>query len=522
MPIFLKVLDRTNKRKEPFHIRNFNRHNMSEFIDDIEKETWEEVLTKVDANSAYNSFFNTFYLTYNKCFPHLLITKGNRRKRKHPWITKGILKSIKRKNHLYRLYSKAPTNSNREIYVAYRNKLNHIIRFSKRLYFYNKFKDSNNNVNDTWGVINEVLKKDRKKSSYPSVFKDGDHETSDDQDYANGFNDFFINLGPSLASKISHTAKSNNHMYSNNSTRNSIFTYPVREEELLRVANHCLKPKKAAGYDDFKPDIVKQVLPFIVTPLTHICNISFTTGVFPDKLKIAKVLPIFKKGESNIYENYRPISILSCFSKILERLMSNRIINFLDANDILCKEQYGFRPGHSTELALADAIDKLYDSLDKKKTCIGIFLDLSKAFDTIDHRILLNKLSFYGIRGPTLNWMDSYLSKRLQYTSYKKTMSDYAEIRCGVPQGSILGPLLFIIYINDICHISNIAKTILFADDTSIFFESNNLNTLHDIVSMELNQFNDWFATNKLSLNLDKTSYIVFNKSKSFSWKKTF
>ncbi|PIK38091.1 putative RNA-directed DNA polymerase from mobile element jockey-like [Apostichopus japonicus] len=150
----------------------------------------------------------------------------------------------------------------------------------------------------------------------------------------------------------SHTAKSNNHMYSNNSTRNSIFTYPVREEELLRVANHCLKPKKAAGYDDFKPDIVKQVLPFIVTPLTHICNISFTTGVFPDKLKIAKVLPIFKKGESNIYENYRPISILSCFSKILERLMSNRIINFLDANDILCKEQYGFRPGHSTELAL--------------------------------------------------------------------------------------------------------------------------------------------------------------------------
>ena len=199
--------------------------------------------------------------------------------------------------------------------------------------------------------------------------------------------------------------------------------------------------------------------------------------------------------------------------------MFNRIFTFLDKHNILCNEQYGFRPEHSTELALADAIDKLYNSLDKKRTCIGVFLDLSKAFDTIDHAILLNKLHYYGIRGTTLNWIDSYLSNRYQYTSYRNTQSNYERIQCGVPQGSILGPLLFILYVNDICHVSETAKIILFADDTNIFFESDsNNNSFHIEVSTELNKFHDWFAANKLSLNIDKTNYIAFNASRNFNW----
>ncbi|PIK47139.1 putative RNA-directed DNA polymerase from mobile element jockey-like [Apostichopus japonicus] len=150
--------------------------------------------------------------------------------------------------------------------------------------------------------------------------------------------------------------------------------------------------------------------------------------------------------------------------------MFNRIYDFTCKYNILCNQQYGFRPGHSTELALADAIDRLYTNLDNDNTCIGVFLDLSKAFDTINHSILLSKLSFYGIRGTTLNWLDSYITNRLQYTTYKNSNSGLGEIACGVPQGSVLGPLLFIIYVNDICHVSNIAHTVLFADDTNLFF----------------------------------------------------
>lgn len=441
-----------------------------------------------------------------------------KRTKKHPWITKGILKSIKRKNILFRRYLKNPTEHTKSIYKMYRNKLNHVLRYSKRLYFYDKFKQSRNNVNSTWSTINEILNKNGKDSSYPATFKNDDCEISNDNDIASNFNKYFVNLGYNLASKINIKLKAEHFLHNNDKVCHSIFTYPVTVEEVLKVAHTNVKPNKAAGYDDFKPGIIKQVIPYIVKPLTHLCNISFNTGIFPDKLKIAKVKPIFKKGDPSHFENYRPISLLSVFSKIIERLMFNRIYSFLCKYNVLNNEQYGFRPDHSTELALADAVNNIYNSLDKNNTCVGVFLDLSKAFDTIDHKILLSKLFFYGIRGTTLNWLDSYLSNRYQYTLYKNSKSELAKIACGVPQGSILGPLLFIIYVNDIVNVSDIAKTILFADDTNIFFDSQNLLSSHKTVSTELTKFSSWFAANKLSLNIEKTNYMVFNASHSFRW----
>ena len=282
--------------------------------------------------------------------------------------------------------------------------------------------------------------------------------------------------------------------------------YTVSEDECLKVANVSLKPNKAAGYDEFKPSIIKHVLPYILKPLTHIVNLSFKTGVFPNKLKTAKVLPVFKKGDPQTFENYRPISLLSCFAKIIERLMFNRVHDFLEAFHILCKGQYGFRPKHSTELALADALDKLCTSLDDNNISMGVFLDLSKAFDTIDHSILLAKLETYGIRGNVLEWFNSYISNRSQYTYYKGMKSSLKDICCGVPQGSILGPLLFIIYMNDIYFVSDKADIILFADDTNIFFKHKSADLLYDTASIELSKICNWFSANRLSLNKSKTT----------------
>ena len=200
--------------------------------------------------------------------------------------------------------------------------------------------------------------------------------------------------------------------------------------------------------------------------------------------------------------------------------MFNKIHTFLDRFNVLFRGQYGFRPKHSTELALAEALDKLRASLDNNYISMGIFLDLSKAFDTIDHDILIRKLNFYGIRGSALNWFRSYISDRTQYTYVNSSCSNLGDIRCGVPQGSILGPLLFIIYMNDICHVSDTADIILFADDTNIFFKDKHIDTLHITATTELNKFCDWFSANKLSLNVNKTNYMIFNNSRSIRWDK--
>ena len=192
--------------------------------------------------------------------------------------------------------------------------------------------------------------------------------------------------------------------------------------------------------------------------------------------------------------------------------MYNRIYSFLNKHNILSTCQFGFRPGRSTELALVDALDNLNKAAAKKETSIGVFLDLSKAFDTIDHGILLTKLSYYGFRGVSFSWIKSYLSNRKQFTSLNGVTSDLMEVKCGVPQGSILGPLFFLIYVNDISSVSKKASLVLFADDTNIFFSGSDPQRLEELVSHELKLYFDWFTVNKLSLNVAKTNFIVFNK----------
>lgn len=205
---------------------------------------------------------------------------------------------------------------------------------------------------------------------------------------------------------------------------------------------------------------------------------------------------------------------MPCLSKILERLVFNRVQNFLSKHEVLSNCQYGFRPGHSTETALADALDKLNKAIANRQTSIGIFLDLSKAFDTVDHSILLTKLSHYGMRGLSLNWFKSYLTNRKQYTHFKSAESDLATVRCGVPQGTILGPLLFVIYVNDITAVSQRSSLILLADDTNIFFSDDDPDCLGNTVCTELRNYCNWFWVNKLSVNTSKTKFMVFNNSK--------
>ena len=294
--------------------------------------------------------------------------------------------------------------------------------------------------------------------------------------------------------------------------RNSLFLAPVTLIEVNDLIS-ILNPSKSVGPNSI-PIKLLRIIGLSISPLlVLLVNQSFQSGIFPDKLKIAKVISLFKKGNPELPSNYRPISLLPVFSKIFEKLMYRRLYKFLEIHKVLYSLQFGFQENHSIDHALVSLTEAIRNTLDNKRLGCGIFIDLQKAFDTVNHRILLSKMEHYGIRGCALEWFKSYLSNRKQYVFVNGSNSNLLPINCGVPQGSALGPLLFLTYINDLPNASKKLTFYLFADDTNIYYESKDLSDLIRIVNKELRLVKKWLDSNKLSLNIDKTNYIIFHSS---------
>jgi len=387
---------------------------------------------------------------------------------------------------------------------------------AQKLYYSTQFNLKTKTTKELWANLNTVCSfKSKKSNRKVSRLQINDRIITNTQEMADGFNKYFSQIGAEIALKLDGDP-GNTHLcfkqYCHPSNQNSMFCEPTTKSEVLEIING-LQNNKSPGSDNIGSKLLKSVSYELIQPLTYICNLSFETGTVPDALKIGKVIPILKRGESMLPSNYRPISLLSVFDKILEKLMLKRLTSFLNKNKILYEHQFGFRKRHSTTLALIEAIDNIYKLLDQNETVIGLYLDLEKAFDTVNHEILLYKLNNYGIRGTSYAWFKNYLTNRKQFVSLDGISSHLENISCGVPQGSILGPILFLIYINDMHNAVPERNIKLFADDANIFIHSKTIQTTVDLTKRCITNIHSWCTANKLSINFNKTNFSVFSRT---------
>ena len=509
-PIF-HINENIGNVTQDLHIvkRSFSALNKEAFTEQVSNANWDSIFGIGNVQEAFSTFHQKLCKLYDENFPKRKVKiRYNNHK---SWLSDSLKACIKKKNGLYYTSIKSRTAYNELMYTTYRNKLKKILIKAEKEYYSKLLEANRGNMKKTWSVLKEVINK-KKYSKTQTQFKLSDGSLLSNQSLiSEKFNDFFINIGPNLAEKIpSQTITPED--YLGNRLINSILLSPVTEKEFDEIIK-SLK-KCSPGYDELNKDILDLSLPIIKNLLMHLVNQSICQGIFPDELKIAKVTPIFKADDSSKFNNYRPVSVLSILSKIFEKAMYNRLIDFLETYKILYEKQFGFRKDHSTYMALMILIDKLIKCMENGEYVIGVFLDLSTAFDTVDHSILLRKLYFYGIRGTAYEWFESYLSNRKQCVLYDGVQSSMKTIKCGVPQGSILGPLLFLIYINDLATICKHTLPFLFADDTNLFKHGNDLNEMVNSLNQELLDISLWLKVNKLSLNVKKTHYMVFTSKK--------
>ena len=385
-------------------------------------------------------------------------------------MTNGLKNACRKKNLLYKEFLKTRTNVSEEKYKKYINKLTAIMRRCEKQYFTELLEISKGNMKETWKILNGLINKKTKGKQISMEFNGDDSKITEDKAIANGFNNFFVNIGPSLEKRIPKFNDILFTQYLPDKIDDTMFLQPVTEEDILQLVVNA-KSKKSKDHDQFDMCLVKKIIPHIVKPLAHICNTSLMNGIFPDRMKIARVIPLLKNGDVKEFSNYRPVSILSQFSKILEKVFHNRLMSFINDKQILNNSQFGFRKNMSTAMAIIELVEEITTAIDEGKTTVGVFINLKKAFDTVDHNILAKKLEHYGIRGLAKDWVCSYLANRTQYVCINYSNSDCLDVKCRVPQGSILGTALFILYVNDMCNVSKSLKSILFADDTNLFMQ---------------------------------------------------
>ncbi|KAL5253023.1 hypothetical protein ACHWQZ_G015697 [Mnemiopsis leidyi] len=497
--------------------RVFNEANHEKFRELINNESWESIAAQSGANEQYNAFYDTYMKHYNNAYPLKLhkVRRKYERADPKPWILPWLEAACNRKNLLYFEKVKNPSQKNCLIYDKMKKFCEKHVNLAKEKHYKKLFVKYQDCSKKQWQVINSLLNRSKKTTDRIRL-KDAEGSIiSSDKAVADRFNSYFSSIAANIKTQIAARRTFDPggfKQYLKSPCSESIFLKPTSWHEVHDIAQR-LKNKSTLDckIEPLKIAITSQKF---TETFAKVINSSFSSGIFPSALKSAKVIPIHKGGSKLEVSNYRPISLLGSFSKIYEKLMHGRVLDFLDKNNSLFENQYGFRPGRSCEHALLNAQYSILQSLNKNQISLLLLLDYSKAFDVLDHSTLLYKLDHYGIRGIAKEWFESYLTNRNQFVSINGNCSESKQIEYGVPQGSILGPLLFVIYINDLPGICNLAKFILYADDANIIVTGSSMEKISRRVNQLISSLVEWVGANGLSLNVKKTCYMIFSRAR--------
>lgn len=496
--------------------RKFTDENKTSFLKMLENESWMDIYM-ASVETKFDVFHSKFNYYFDMSFPKV---KSRKFTNKTKWITPEL---IKKKNKITECTMNYRVTKNPDLKVLINNLNNdykNSVMKAKQNYYSNKVNNSSNVNKVTWNIINDESRNVKQEQINNISLNKNGRLTESPIQVAKIFQDHFTNMVtnyiiPNL-NFDSHTPLLKSDVIFNILTK--FRTKSVSCHYVGKVLN-SFENKYSTGFDDVPMPIIKYAKEYLIEPLTHLINSSFISGIFPTKLKISKIKPLFKNGDPHDVTNYRPLSLLSSFSKIFERIMTNQVIDFFETNNIMDLEQYGYVKGRSAIGANIDFIESIVDSVDKGEKVIGIFMDLSKAFDSVCHKQLLNSISDLGIRDHALTWFQSYLTNRIQYVELphlnchnqlNNVQSHLSTVTYGVPQGSILGPLLFLCYIKGLPAKSNFDKLILYADDINLKISGKCFSDIERVAADQLSTIQNYLTDKNLLLNPSKTKYISF------------
>ena len=476
-------------------IRIFKNYTKQVFLDKLSQINFPKYIDFDNINVAYYHFVELVTNIIHEIAP---VKEIRIRKDTQEWVDNEVLEGIRTRDKLLTKFRSSKTHVDYVNFKKARNHVQNLIKKKKKYFIVGKLNENVGKPKELWKCLKSLGLSSGNNSPSKICLNDKGKPSFDNKSNTEIFKEYFSNLASDLVKKLKpspHRLDEVQKYYQHMNLSESFSLLPTSSENVLKLLEE-INPSKATGLDNIAGRFLKDGATALAEPLTELCNLSILQSKFPDGCKQAKLKPLFKKGSKDDAKNYRPISLLPQLSKIIEKIIHGQVQKYLDENRILYRYQSGFRAHHSTDTGLSYLSDKILQGFETGKFTGMILIDLQKAFDTIDHKIFLDKLVYLGFSKSAILWFKSYLQDRSFTVNIGKEYSNHGNLSCGVPQGSILGPLIFLLYVNDMARAVD-CDLLLYADDSCLIIRDSSIEQIESILNRNFNALCDWFVENK-------------------------